>query len=347
MVVAAPWGDKLDVISAHGMRYVPLHLDKWSMNPLNEIGALFAFYKLYRQEKPDIVHHVTIKPIIYGSLIAKLLQVPLVVNAISGFGYVFLQKGIVAETRKFFVKLLYKYIVRHSQQRTIFQNHDDYRYFLENIAHAADKFNVILGSGIDLKKYNAAKIRRTKRPVVMFVGRLLWDKGIGEFVEAAELIKKQGISSRFIAVGSHVQGNPASVTMTQLEQWISRGPVEFWGHKDQIRDCLEQADIICLPSYREGLPLALLEAAACARPIITTNVPGCKEVVRHGFNGLLVQPRDSSDLFQALKTLIQDQDLRLDMSRKSRLFVESGKYSQRDISLQTLNLYNQVLQSNS
>lgn len=342
VAVAAPWGEGIDQIQEAGIEFIPLRLEKWGMNPFREFATLYSMYHLYRTWKPDIVHHVTIKPVLYGSIVATFLKIPVIVNAISGFGYVFLRKGLIGSLRRRFVEFVYHLILRNPRQRTIFQNHDDYKYFLNNIADAADRFEIILGAGIDLDKYHMDPPAINPKPTIMFVGRLLWDKGIGEFVESARSLQRKGVRAKFVAIGSPVAGNPASVSERQVERWIAEGPVEFWGYQKNIVECLKKADVVCLPSYREGLPRALLEAAASSRAIITTDVPGCREIVRDGFNGLLVEARSAASLEKAMSILIEDPELRADMCRKSRLFVEAGNYSEGAVSSQTIRLYEQA-----
>lgn len=339
VLLASPPGKAVKSVEELGINWFPLKMSRWGTNPLIELQTVVSLLKLYRRTRPDVVHHVTIKPVIYGSLAAHITGVPRVINAISGFGYVFVKRGLIATIRKFLVNILYRIVQLNPRQRTIFQNSDDYSYFLKNISRKTDRYRIIRGSGINLKKYRALPLPDSSRPVIMFIGRLLEDKGIREYVQAAQNLKSQGMVARFVVVGDRVEGNPSSISEELLFQWIDEGSVEFWGYRENVYSCLEQADVVCLPSYREGLPRVLLEAASCSRPIVTTDVPGCREVVKDGFNGLLVEARSVEKLQKALSILLLDRELRNEMARKSRLFIENGDFSEFHVTAQTLSLY--------
>ncbi len=337
--VAAPWGEGIEVISSHGFRFVPVRIERWGMNPLKELKSLHSLFALYRRIQPDIVHHVTIKPVLYGSLAASLAGVPAVVNAVSGFGYMFLHRTLRGSVRRIFAELLYRFASRHPNGATIFQNSDDQKYFRKKILRSTAKSILIRGSGVDLEHFCAQPLPSTHRPTVMLIGRVLWDKGIGEFVRAARLLRSWGADARFVVVGPAVPNNPSGISYQQIERWVSEGIVEFWGKKSDILPCLQQADIVCLPSYREGLPKVLLEAAACGKPLVATDVPGCREVVRDGYNGILVPSRSAQGLAEGLVTLVSDAELRCEMGAKSRLLMEGNEFSDEHVAHKTLELY--------
>ncbi len=342
VLLAAPPGRGTEQIESLGITWLPVSLSRWGTNPVREFFSLLQLIKLYRRVRPDVVHHVTIKPVLYGSLAAQISGVPRVINAISGFGYVFVRRGLLATIRKGLVHLMYKIVMRNPRQKTIFQNSDDYQYFLSNILNRAERYSIIRGAGINLKKFHVLPLPKNNIPVVMFVGRLLEDKGIREFVKAAQLLKASGNRARFVVIGDRVEGNPSSISEQVLFEWIDEGSVEFWGFRDNVRSCMQQADVVCLPSYREGLPRVLLEAASCARPLVATDVPGCREIVKDGFNGLLVKARSTHALKDALSVLIADPQLRSEMARKSRLYVENGNFSDFHVTNQTLALYEEA-----
>ena len=275
---------------------------------------------------------------LYGTLAARIAGVPVVVNAVSGRGYVFLSRGLLARLRRKVIQFSYRLILRHPRARVIFQNPDDRSYFISQGLIRPQDAVLIRGSGVDTHRFEP-RPEPESVPVVMFPSRLLWEKGIEEFVAAASQLKRNGLSARFVAAGAIVPGNPGSVSARQLEVWRQENHVEFWGECADMDQIMPQAHIICLPSYGEGLPKALLEAAACARPIITTDVPGCREVVRNGYNGYLVPPRDSQALAATISTLVADKLLRQEMGQRGRRLIEEEGFTEQEVVRQTLNVY--------
>jgi glycosyltransferase involved in cell wall biosynthesis len=262
-------------------------------------------WRVLRSVRPDVVHLVTIKPILLGGLLARLVRVPALVVAVSGLGYVFMSHGSAAWVRRSLVSVLYKLALTHRNLKVIFQNADDLRSLNEIVHLPAHQVVTLRGSGVDLAHFAHWPLPAGV-PVVVLAARLLADKGVFEFVEAAKLLKAQGCSARFVLVGTVDTGNPTSVKQTELDAWVRDGVVEWWGHRSDMAQVLSAAQIVVLPSYREGLPKVLLEAAACGRPVVTTNVPGCRDAIEPGVTGVLVPVQDALALAQAMNELILD-----------------------------------------
>jgi glycosyltransferase involved in cell wall biosynthesis len=305
-----------------GVTFHALPMCRRSTNPFKEFVTLCRVVQQFKNIQPDIVHLVTIKPVIYGGLAARIARVPAKVSAISGMGYLFIREGVVARVVQWLVRQLYRAALAHKNGKVIFQNPDDRKFFTESgivdIAHTV----LIRGSGVDLSQYMPAPEPEGRTRVTM-VSRFLSDKGIREFAEAARMLKERGTPVIFTVVGYIDPSNPASLAQPEVEGWVKEGIVENWGRRDDIAEVYKQSHIACLPSYREGLPKSLLEAAASGRVIVTTDVPGCREVVEHGRNGLLVPVRNAKALAEAVAGLVQDREDRLRMGREGRARAEA------------------------
>lgn len=319
--VATMIGEASDQITAVGLTHHELPLTRSGKNPLNELLVFTAIYKLFRKLKPALVHLVTIKPVLYGGLAARLVGVPGVVAAVSGLGFVFIAKGFKASLIRVGVKSLYRLAFGKRNLRVIFQNPDDRNSFVEADILAAEKTTLIRGSGVNLEHY-LTNIEPDKYPTVIMAARLLRDKGVGEFVEAARMIRQQGIEVRFLLVGDVDPHNPATVTASELDLIRKEGCVELLGHRKDIPELFASSSIVVLPSYREGLPRVLIEAAAAGRAVVTTDVPGCRDAIEPDVSGLLVPVRDATALADAIQRLIEDVDLCQRMGREGRRLAE-------------------------
>lgn len=306
-----PYGPRMQEM---GIRWLRFPLARRSLNPFVEIWTIVRLLKLYRQENPDLVHQFTVKCVLYGSLTCHLLGIRSVVNSVTGLGYVFMD-GEGRRWLRGLIKLFYRLVLRPTW--VIFQNPDDQTIFLGN--HLADPLRAALirGSGVDIRRFSPQP-EPPGIPLIILPARLLWDKGVGEFVEAARQLQADGQPARFALVGDCDNENPASVQESQLLAWVKEGVIEWWGWREHMEEVYAKASIVCLPSYREGVPKTLIEAAACGRPIVASNVPGCREIVRHGENGLLVEARDASGLAKALDYLIQNPNIRAKMGAGGR-----------------------------
>lgn len=325
------------VIENEGFRLYPLSLSRRSIDPLREQATLRQIIAIYRAERPDLVHHVALKPIIYGSLAARSAGVPAVVNAFTGLGYVFIAQGAKGAALRAVAGGLLKLALRRVRARTILQNDDDADSLVKAGIVRRQDIVIIRGSGVDLSLFPVTP-PPAGVPLVVLTARQLWDKGVGEFVAAARRLRGEGVQARFVLVGDADVDNPAAVPEQTLLKWREAGDVEWWGHRDDVPAILASCHIVCLPSYREGLPKTLLEAAAAGRPSVTTDVPGCRDIVIHGETGLVVPARDEVALADALRQLLADAALRERYGLAARRLVESG-FTQQHVAQQTLALY--------
>lgn len=340
--VATPNMGDVNAIRAAGFIYHPFPLTRSGANPWQEFQSVMALVQLYKRLQPDLVHHVTIKPVLYGGIAARIAGVPSVVNAVTGLGYVFIAKGTFAALRRAIVKMGYKLCFGHKNQRVIFQNPDDRAMFINAGIVAEPNTIVIKGSGVDMSVF--AHIPEPEViPLVVLSSRMLWDKGVGVFAEAAQLLHDKGVNARFVLVGGTDTENPAAVPSFQLEAWNNSGVVEWWGRREDMPEVFAQSHIVCLPSsYGEGVPKVLIEAAACGRPIVATDTPGCREIVKHGENGLLVPMRDAAALAVALRKLIEDPELRRRMGKKGRELAVA-EFSVETVVNETLAIYRELI----
>lgn len=326
-------------IRAAGLRLIPLELSRRSANPLSQLLLLWRLVAIYRRERPDIVHHVAMKPVLIGSLAAMLAGVPGVVNAVTGLGWMFTSSSTSARLLGKFIALVFRFMLNRGW--VIVQNPDD-QAFLIRLGVLPTQIVLIRGSGVDILHFTP-RPECDGPPLVILASRMLWDKGVGEFVEAARALLAQGIQARFVLVGEPDNANPAAIAESQLRLWQDEGVVEWWGRREDMPEVLAMAHIVCLPSYREGLPKVLIETAAAGRPIVTTDAPGCREIVRHGENGLLVPVKSVEPLITALRELTENPALRKDMGHRGRIIAVT-EYSQELVNSKTLSVYRDLLQ---
>jgi glycosyltransferase involved in cell wall biosynthesis len=328
-----------EIIRAAGIRLLPMNFSRGSLNPVSEFISLVKIWFACRRERADVLHHVGVKAIFYGSLAALMSRRrPAIVNAPVGMGYVFSSGQLMARLLRPGFRLAYRLLLNPPRSQVIFENPDDAAWFVDNgVVRPADA-TVIRGAGIDIAKFQPVPAAPDGPPVVALVARMLRDKGVCEFVEAAHRLHDAGIAARFVLVGDPDPENRGSIPVEQLRSWHGRKGIEWWGWRKDMAAVWREVHIACLPSWREGLPKALLEAAACGLPIITTDAIGCREVVRNGDNGLLVPVGDAPALAKALRTLISDGELRSRMGKQSRAMAEREFSSERVIR-ETLGVY--------
>ena len=334
-----------ECIRQEGFQLEPLDMVRRSRNPLQELAAIVELVRLYRRVKPDVVHHVAMKPILYGSMAAWFSPVPVVINAFAGLGYVFTSPDRRWRGMRWAILVALRLVIRASRSTVLFQNEMDRDELIEMGIVQPSRTHVIAGSGVDIEAFSVRPSPQGT-PVVVLPSRMLWDKGVGEFVAAARDLKKRGVAARFVLVGRSDEDNPAAICCEQLAQWVDEGSIEWWGHRDDMSEVYASASIVVLPSYREGLPKVLLEAAACGKAIVTTDVPGCREVVSGGVNGILVPPRNSSALATAIAGLLSDQRTCDTMGARGREMVEA-KWAGPRIIQQVLGLYQERLRASS
>lgn len=298
VVAVAPADEYVSRLQALGCRFVPLPMDNKGTHPGRDLLLLWRFYGLLKRERPDVYLGYTVKPNIYGSLAAHALGIP-VVNNIAGLGAVFIRGGLLNRL----VRLLYRLALARSA-KVFFQNDDDKALFVSGGLVNAAVTDRLPGSGIDLKQFVPVPLPN-KTPIrFLLIARMLWDKGVGEFVEAARLLKREGVQAEFCLLGFLDVQNPAAISRAQMDTWTNEGAVRYLGVSDNVCEEIAQADCVVLPSYREGTPRTLLEAAAMGRPIVTTDAVGCREVVDDGVNGYLCRPKDAVDLAEKMKQIV-------------------------------------------
>ena len=268
-----------------------------------------SLFALCRKIRPAIAQNITIKPVLCGALGERLAGVPCIINAMTGLGFVYTTRDRWARLRRAVVSSAYRLVFASRAVHVVFENSDDLKLFTDAGLVAADKATLIRGAGVDLARFRR-KPRPDGAPLVVLPGRMLWDKGVREFCEAAVLVRRAGINVRFALVGGLDPGNPATIPESWLAEQQRAGTVEWWGHRSDMAAVYAQADVVCLPSYREGLPTVLLEGAASGCALVTTDVPGCREVVEDGRTGLLVPARDAVALASALTAIVSDAALR-------------------------------------
>lgn len=299
MVAIAPHDEYAPRLAALGCRYIPLEMDNQGTHPGRDLLLLWRFFKLLKKEKADVFLGYTVKPNVYGSLAAHALSIP-VINNIAGLGSVFIRGGWLGH----FVSGLYR-LALFKSAKVFFQNPDDQQMFISSRLVNSAKADMLPGSGIDLKKFQPVALPEQTLPRFLLIARMLRDKGVCEFVEAARILKKRGIQAEFCLLGFLDAQNPTAISSAEMNSWVAEGAVKYLGTSDKVDEEIAKADCVVLPSYREGTPRTLLEAAAMARPLVTTDVPGCREVVDDGVNGLLCQVKNAPDLADKMEKIFR------------------------------------------
>jgi len=342
--VATPDGPYCAAIKSAGLHHHVIEMDRRGLNPLRDVAMIKRLVDLYRVLKPQLVHHVAIKPIIYGSIAAKITRVPAMVNAMPGMGYVFVSNELLARTLRPVVTTAFRHLLNAANSRLVLENGDDMQTWISRGVVRPDRVEVIHGCGVDTNQFRPTP-EPPGPPLVILPARLLFAKGIAEFVAAARLLRQRSVTARFALVGGDLLGNPDSIPTRKLAEWQAEGVVELLGWHDDMPGLIAKSHIVCLPSYAEGLPRALLEAASCGRPIVATDVSGCRDVVRDGVNGLLVPAHQAAPLAEALARLIADAPLRQAMGARGRAIV-LAEFSVERVAAETLRLYADLIGTN-
>lgn len=312
---------KSDTLRQYGLTVHTLPIARGRADPFNALKVLLYLLRLYRNLRPNLIHLVTIKPVLIGGIAARLAGISRVVAAISGLGFVFTAEGTRARLRRFLVGIIYKLALRRPGVHVIVQNKDDQRYICNVIGLPLDRTTLIAGSGVRLASYSVLP-EPEGVPLVLFAGRLLRDKGVLEFCEAASIARNEGVSARFALAGDLDLDNPSGITLQDQHRLAQDCGVEFWGYRPDMAQTLSDACIVVLPSYREGLPKVLIEAAACGRAVITTDVPGCRDAIIPEITGVLVPVKNTEMLARAIKNLVRDPILRETMGLAGRQYAE-------------------------
>jgi glycosyltransferase involved in cell wall biosynthesis len=342
VAIAAHDTGRASEIRALGFDFYNISFDRKSINPLTEIISIWQLFRLYLRLKPSIVHHIAIKSCLYGGLAARAAQVPYIFTTITGLGYLFSPSGILPKLLRLVVSPLFKYVGKQSNSAFIFFNRADRSAFVNQGFAAQERSGVIPGSGVDTHNI-ASRPEPTGVPVVLCACRLLADKGIRELIEAARILRQQGLNFRLIIAGRPDTSNRKSILDDEISRWRAEGVAEFPGFVDDIPSLLAASHIAVLPSYYpEGVPLFLIEAAACGRAAITCATPGCEEIVLNNKTGILVPPRNAAALVDALRSLLLDIDKRKAFGAEARLHCEAH-YSKDVVGRLTLEFYDRLL----
>lgn len=338
--VATPVDDDVAAIRAMGFTHHALNLSRSGGNPLAEFRTIARLAGMIRTVKPDLIHAVTIKPVLYSGMLGRLLNVRCLVMAVSGLGHVFTSEGTMASVRRYIVNMMYRTAFGHRNARVIFQNPADMQTLLPRLGKA--QAVLIPGAGVDPDVFYPRPIPEGI-PVVILAGRLLWSKGVGVFVEAARCLQQEGVQVRFVIAGEPDPENPDSVTAGELEGWHRCGLIEWLGRREDMPEVFAEASVVCSPTYYgEGIPKVLIEAAMAGRAIVATDWPGCREIVEHGVNGLLVEPKNCVQLAQALGELAQSRMRCVAMGDEGRKKALAG-FTEKEVVQQTFDVYHELI----
>ncbi|VWB54080.1 glycosyl transferase [Burkholderia pseudomultivorans] len=351
VTLISPPGEYGEKLQALGFHWLAMPMDRRSLNPLKEFSVILWLMKFLRDKKPDLIHGFTIKCAIYGAISGKLASVPARVNAIAGMGYVFTSVDIRARLLKPFVSWLMRFALNGRNSLLILQNPDDVSFFQSEKLVEPQRIRLIKGSGVNCDRFNIPQKYRgdaekadNLRPLnVLLAARLLWDKGVAEYIDAARISRSKGLSVRFFLAGAADDGNPSAVSHELVQQWVDEGLIEWLGHVSDMPALLAQMDVMALPSYREGLPKTLIEAGACGLALLTTDAPGCREVVsENGVDGLSIPVRDSVSLAKGIEQLVKDRELcrRLGHAARKKVLEE---FEERIVIRKTLDAYRELL----
>jgi glycosyltransferase involved in cell wall biosynthesis len=340
VVLLSPRGQYAPRLVAEGYNWQELDFSRKGTNPLRGLLDIVGFWQTYRREHFDVVHHFTMKAVIYGSIAAKLLSTPVIVNSITGLGSVFTSTALSMRVLRKLVIALYRWALKGT--RVVFQNSADMEYMIQARLVVPERAHLIKGSGVDVSSFSHEP-EPTSLPIVLLASRMLWEKGVKEFVDAARQLNQTERIAQFVLVGAPDPGNPSSISEHQLQTWSEAGDVTWLGWRDDMPAVIKSASIICFPSfYGEGLPKILLEAGAAGRPVVASDIPACREIISHQVNGLLVPPRDVDALVKALRALIEDAPLRQRMGQAGREIVSNG-FTIEQINKATMVLYDSHL----
>ncbi len=319
VVAVAPEDKWVGKLHQSGIHTINIEINRKGQNIYDDIKLIRALYKIYCAERPDYVLHFTIKPVVFGTIASMLIKGINVINNITGLGYVFIGTSVKHKYLQPLVRSLYRFSMRHSY-RLFFQNDDDKNYFLKHrLFRDENKMIIVPGSGVDTNYFKMTEERKSRRKIkFLYVGRIIKDKGVTEIFLAAQAIRKFYNNVEFGLVGDFDLDNPEFLTKDEMGKWIQDGIIKYHGRVTDVKSLLAESDVFVLPSYREGMPRSTLEALAMSLPIITTDVPGCKETVIHGRNGLLIPMKNVPELIKAIKYMIENPDERIKMGKESR-----------------------------
>jgi glycosyltransferase involved in cell wall biosynthesis len=338
VIVACRVGDQRALLESRGLEVRPIRLRRRGATPAQEALAILELRRLYQETSPVIVHHVALKPVVFGSLAAVGVRGVVVVNAIAGLGFLFSSRRLLARVARPAVSVVLRVLLGRGGSVVVVQNESDREELLRGRLARPEQIRLIKGAGVDLTLF-APRAEAAGPPVAAFAGRLIWDKGVGAFVAAARELRRRGVVARFVLIGEPDADNPSAVSGATLEEWRREGVVECWGRQADMPSVLASVHVLCLPStYGEGVPKILLEAAACGRAVVTTDWPGCRDAVEDGKTGLLVPPGDPVALADALSRLLTDAPTRRRLGGAARELAER-EFDVRNVVEATLSIY--------
>ncbi len=340
VLVMTKSGKYADEMRRLGLQVIPWKVSRIHLNPVRDLFATLQVASVYWRLRPTIAHHVALKPVVLGGLVVSLFRIPSV-NSINGLGHTFGTETTTMLALRVAILSLCRMVLKRSKSVAIFQNTADRDVFMERSIIAADQAVVIPGAGVDLQVFRPV-VRPTGQPMVLLASRMLWEKGVGEFVQAAGKLRARGVSAKFVLAGRVDSEAATALPEWQLRKWTNSGVVEWVGHREDISQLLADATVVVLPSYHEGMPKILLEAAACGRPIVTTDCPGCNDVVDDGVNGFLVPPRDPRALADTIEALLSNPELCRKMAAASREKAER-EFGIDAVVRQTMQLYSKLV----
>jgi glycosyltransferase involved in cell wall biosynthesis len=331
---------ELHFLEQNGLIVHPLNLHR-SRSGISIFFELWEIFSIFIKVKPDIVHLVTIKPVLLGGLVARILRTPAVVSAVSGLGYIYINDGIMAFLKRRVISFLYYFALGHSNQKVIFQNTDDSMLLSKLSYMPISKSILIPGSGVDLSLY---RLRATPSgiPIVLFAARLLKDKGVNDFVNASKIVNKFKLRARFVIYGDIDLSNPSSINQEQLSKWEKESDIELRGFNAHMEEVIPTALIVALPSYREGFPKVLIEAAACGRAVVTTNVPGCRDAIVNNVTGILIPKKDSYALANSISFLLDNPVYCKELGKNGRKRAEK-LFSIKKVTSKHMDIYRDLL----
>ncbi len=340
--VAVPDDPALDELDLQGITLHRINAPRDRMRFLYDLSLIKEIPRVIRAVRPDLLHAATTRPVLYAGVFARLFNIPAVVLSVTGLGYLFIGTSLTVQVLRAIASVAYKFVLKQKNSVTIFENANDRDVFLQKGYVNEDQTFVLIGGGIDLEKYVHALEPETKKPIILLAGRLLRDKGVVEFYEAAKTLRLRGVEARFVLVGDVDPGNPATLARKTIQEWVDDGHIEWWGWRTDMIEVYRQCSLFCLPSYREGAPRSIIEAAAIGRAAVATDVPGCRDVVIDGVTGRLVPAKAVAPLADALQDLIENAPLRREMGTAARRHAERS-FSNEQRATELVKIYEDTL----
>jgi glycosyltransferase involved in cell wall biosynthesis len=330
-----------DTLQDLGFKVHPLKLERSSVGLVSNIITFFQIMTLFMRIRPNIVHLITIKPLLFGGIASRITFIPCVVASVTGLGYIFTSEGIKTRLILSFIRILYRLALNRRNISVIFQNQDDLLNIEKLTGISKEKVSIIKGSGVDLDTFNYTPLQ-VRPPIVILPARLLIDKGVREFILAAKKLRKDRSKARFVLVGEPDMGNPSSILEKEIKNWENDGIIEYWGFRKDMPQVLASSYMVVLPSYREGLPKSLVEAAACGRAVVTTDVPGCRDAIIANKTGILVPSKDHRALAKAIKNLLDNRSICSELGKAGRVLAESS-FDIKEVVARHMEIYQRLL----